>query len=614
MKNKKRSIDKKKIIKIIVAVAVVVIIVLLVWFLYLYPRRIFRENERLLSEAGERYYEINSTRLPKDEGRVISVTLDTLIKQDYLDGLYEAYGNKLCDLNESNVKAVNRDGKYEYYTYLKCGSFESDVDHEGPVITLNGDTDMTVSRGGEFTDPGIKSVVDNVDGEMDTSSVTVDGEVDTSTVGTYEITYTVRDSLDNRTTVTRKVNVEERLSTVVTENTENGYYVGHDVNNYIMFSNMLFRIVKVNDDNSVVIVSNDALANVDYTNDGRFEDSSLDKWLNDYFYNLLEPRYQDLIKSSTWCDDIIENSNTDTTECTRETAKRRVGILSLQDYNLSYDGFSSYLDKTNLSWYSNMASDDAAWAITSVAAYPGSLVASDKTNLLNVVPAVTLKADTAVLDGDGTYTSPYMVLEDTKGRRSSNLNEREIGEYVEYSGYTFRISNILDDGTTEVIMDSVLRSNDEQVNIRYTNTQERKVYNPNQEGNIGYKIKNNMTRYIDTNLFVSKDISVPIYDGRITYQGEHDTKSYNLLITIPSTFDIFSARGSDANDSGYWLIDSSREANTKAVVRSSGTLTYSETSATDDVTAGVKIKAYFNKDVIIEGGSGTIDNPYTLIS
>ena len=86
------------------------------------------------------------------------------------------------------------------------------------------------------------------------------------------------------------------------------------------------------------------------------------------------------------------------------------------------------------------------------------------------------------------------------------------------------------------------------------------------------------------------------------------------MITIPSTFDIFSARGSDANDSGYWLIDSSREANTKAVVRSSGTLTYSETSATDDVTAGVKIKAYFNKDVIIEGGSGTIDNPYTLIS
>ena len=85
------------------------------------------------------------------------------------------------------------------------------------------------------------------------------------------------------------------------------------------------------------------------------------------------------------------------------------------------------------------------------------------------------------------------------------------------------------------------------------------------------------------------------------------------MISIPSTFDIFSARSYDTDDSGYWLIDSSRSANTKAAVRSSGTLTYSESSATDSVTAGVKIKAYFDKDVIIEGGSGTISEPYTLI-
>ena len=140
---------------------------------------------------------------------------------------------------------------------------------------------------------------------MNVDDVTVKGEVDTSKVGTYKITYRIRDSLDNNTTVTRTVKVEERLSTVVKEATKdtNNYYRGQVDNNYVMFNNMLFRIVKVNNDNSVVIVSNDALANVDYTNDGKFTDSSLDKWLNDYFYNLLEPRYQKLIKSSTWCDD-----------------------------------------------------------------------------------------------------------------------------------------------------------------------------------------------------------------------------------------------------------------------------------------------------------------------
>ena len=608
---KKKGIDKNKIIKIVIVVVVIIVLVLLLWFLYFYPNKVFRDNEKLLEEAGKRYYEINDTRLPNEEGRVISVSLNTLVKQKYLDGLYEAYGNKLCDLNESNVKAVNKDGDYTYYTYLKCGKRESSVDHEGPVITLNGSKNMTVSRGDKFNDPGVKSVVDNVDGNMDKSSVSIKGEVDTSKVGVYEITYTISDSLANKTEVTRKVSVEESLASTVKSNTENGYYVGNVDNNYIYFNNMLFRIVRVNDDNSVLIISNDALANVDYTNDGRFTDSALDKWLNDYFYNLLEPSYQDLIKSSSWCDDVISSDNITTTECSRQTDKRKVGILSLQDYNLSYDGVSSYLDKSNFSWYANLAEDNKAWAITSTDSYPNTIYSSESTNLLNVVPALNLKASTTILEGDGTYTDPYVVVKRDTARRSSELNKRQVGEYVSYSGYLFRISNILDDGTTEVIMDSVLKSNNRQIDIGYTNGNNQKVYNPNQEGNIGYKIKNDMTRYINTDLFVSKKISVPIYNKNITYQGKKDTKKYKLLITIPSTFDIFSAKSSTANDSGYWLRDSSKQDNTKAVVRSLGTLTYS--NASDNLQAGVKVLAYFDKDVIIESGKGTYLDPYTLI-
>ena len=610
MKNKK-SINKKKIIRIAVIVAIVVAVVLLVWFLYFYPRKVFRDNERLLQEAGERYYEINRARLPKEEGRVISVTLKTLVDQEYLDALYEAYGNKRCDLNESNVKAVNKDGEFKYYTYLKCGSLESDVDHKGPVIKLKGSKKMTVSRGSEFTDPGIDSVVDDVDGNIDIKDVSIKGSVDTSTVGVYEITYTVSDSLDNTTTVKRKVSVEESLASTVKANTTDGYYVGNVDNNYIYFNNMLFRIVRVNDDDSIVIVSNDALANVDYTNDGRFDGSALDSWLNDYFYNLLEPEYQDLIKASKWCDDVLSNDNVTTTECTRESSNKKVGILSIQDYNRSYDGSGSYLDKSNFTWYANMDGDNNAWAITSTDSYPGIINSSEKTNLLNVVPALTLKSSTTVLDGSGTKDDPYVILDLGSARRSTNLNERQVGEYVRYSGYTFRISNILDDGSTEVIMTSVLKSNDQQVNIGYTNGNKKKVYNPNQEGNIGYKVKNDMTRYIDTDLFVSKNITVPIYNGKITYEGKHDTKKYKLLITIPSTFDIFSARPNTTNDSGYWLRDSSRQDSTKLIVRSLGTVTYAE--ASDSLQAGVKVLAYFDKDVIIEAGSGTYNDPYTLI-
>ena len=602
---------KQKIIKIVGVVLVIVIVVLLIWFVFLYPKKVFSDNEKEFNEAGLRYFEINKSFLPKEEGRVISVTLDTLIKQDYLNSLYVPYSNELCDLKESTVKAVNNGDEYKYYTYLKCGNYESNVDHEGPVITLKGDTEVTVSRGEEYKDPGVSSVVDNVDGEMDVSSVRIKGEVDTSTVGIYEITYTASDSLNNSSEVVRKVKVEERLSSIVNESTEKGYYVGNIENNYIMFNNMLFRIVKVNDDNSVTIVSNDSLANVDYTNDGRFAGSTLDEWLNNYFYNLLEPRYQKLIKSSNWCDDIITSENySSITECNRESAKRKIGILSVQDYNKSYDGKGSYLDKDNLTWYANFDNDNKPWALTTVAIYPNGFSTSDANNLLNVVPALTLKANTTVLDGDGSLNNPYTLLNDSKGRRGSVLNDREIGEYVNYSGYLFRISDTLDDGTTEVIMTSVLKSDDQEIVIGYENSQKSKIYNPNQEGNIGYQIKNNMTSYISTGLFTNKKIKVPIYKNKITYKGDKEEKEYNLLISIPSTFDIFSAKGALSTDRGYWLIDSSREENIKTLIRSLGTITYS--GAPDSITSGVKVKAYFNKNVFITDGSGTSNDPYEI--
>ena len=601
---------KQKIIKIVGAVLVVVIIILLIWFIFLYPRKVFRDNEKVFNEAGLRYYQINNSYLPKDEGRVISVSLDTLIKQDYLDELYVPYSNELCDLKESNVKAIKKDGKYQYYTYLKCGNYESDVDHEGPVIKLNGDTNVTISRGEEYTDPGVKSVIDDTDGKMDISKVSVKGKVDTSSVGTYEITYSASDSLNNKSTTTRIVKVEERLSSIVNDNTENGYYVGNASDNYVLFNHMLFRIVRVNDDNSVVIVSNDALANVDYSTNGKFEDSALDSWLNDYFYELLEPRYQKLIKASTWCDDVVSSDNINTTECSSETAKRNVGILSIQDYNRSYSGRGSYLDKDNLTWYANFDSEKKPWAMTGSAIYPNGFSTSDGKNLLNVVPAVTLKASTTVLEGDGSYTDPYILINDESGKKSSLLNKREIGEYISYSGYLFRISDIIDDGTTEVIMTSVLENDNNEIEIGYQNSQKTKVYNPNQEGNIGYQIKNNMTSYIDPSLFTSKKITVPIYNNKVTYKGKHDEKKYNLLITIPSTFDIFSAKGVLSKDGGYWLIESSKNEDVKTVVRSLGTVTYS--TVYEGITAGVKVKAYLNKNVYITNGDGTELNPYRI--
>ena len=77
------------------------------------------------------------------------------------------------------------------------------VDTSKPVITIIGDTPMTIEVGSTFTDPGA-TATDNYDGNV---TVTSAGTVDANTVGTYTLTYTATDSSNNTLSDTRTVNV-----------------------------------------------------------------------------------------------------------------------------------------------------------------------------------------------------------------------------------------------------------------------------------------------------------------------------------------------------------------------------------------------------------------------
>lgn len=81
-------------------------------------------------------------------------------------------------------------------------------DTTAPVISLNGDANVSVNLGNAYTDAGA-TATDDVDGDL-TSSITVGGDtVNTDAAGTYVITYDVVDSKGNiATQVTRTVTVQ----------------------------------------------------------------------------------------------------------------------------------------------------------------------------------------------------------------------------------------------------------------------------------------------------------------------------------------------------------------------------------------------------------------------
>ena len=89
------------------------------------------------------------------------------------------------------------------------------VDTTVPVITLLGDTTVTIEVGTTYTDSGA-TAADNYDGDL-TSSIAIVNNVDTSTVGTYTVTYNVSDTSGNAAvSVTRTVNVVDTTAPVIT--------------------------------------------------------------------------------------------------------------------------------------------------------------------------------------------------------------------------------------------------------------------------------------------------------------------------------------------------------------------------------------------------------------
>ncbi|MDC0463443.1 DUF5011 domain-containing protein [Flavobacteriaceae bacterium] len=94
---------------------------------------------------------------------------------------------------------------------LSIGYINVIEDTTVPVITLTGESTVTIEVGSTYTDAGA-TASDNYDGDITSSIVTVN-PVDTAVVGVYTVTYSVTDSNGNAAVdVTRTVNVEEPLS------------------------------------------------------------------------------------------------------------------------------------------------------------------------------------------------------------------------------------------------------------------------------------------------------------------------------------------------------------------------------------------------------------------
>ena len=81
----------------------------------------------------------------------------------------------------------------------------SDDDNTAPVVTLIGESSITVTQNATYEDAGA-TAIDNNDGDL-TSNIVTTSNVDTSTLGMYTVTHSVLDASGNNGSASRQVGV-----------------------------------------------------------------------------------------------------------------------------------------------------------------------------------------------------------------------------------------------------------------------------------------------------------------------------------------------------------------------------------------------------------------------
>jgi len=226
------------------------------------------------------------------------------------------------------------------------------------------------------------------------------------------------------------------------------YYIfkGEQVNNYVRYSNMLWRITKINADGTIEMVLNDTLNYLAFDKEKiSFDESNLKNYLNDVFYNNLNNK---ILSKGNYCNDSVSDLNN--VSCTDKSTSY-VKLLSVSDYLNSKKDEKSYLNSEEIVWLYNN-DGNKVWLMNN-----SSLSLSEPNELYQVKPVVVLGNITGVYSGDGTLENPYVIEEETT----------YFASYVKLGEDLYQVYEAKDD-ILKLSMDSLYRNGDTK--YQFSNT------------------------------------------------------------------------------------------------------------------------------------------------
>ena len=604
---------KKKVIIIVISIIIILVLALAISYAYFSTQL----------SGSDQIVKVGTLDLVLDETSE-GITLDNAVGLTDSEGLatdgstfeLRNNGNKAVDyiiyLDDNTIgdNDTRIDDKYLKYNLNKNGA-----DSGATLLTRIGANPNRVLDSGTIEGGGINKyslqlwITDEVDGNY--SGQVFSGKL--------------RVEVSQERPTVAKVLLTDNANNIDTTDPDQTFITGSNPNNYIWYSGKLWRAVSIDpSDNSVKLVTEWNISAIPYDDDSSaFEGSYMEEWLNDttvdgFLGNLRNP--EAFIKmNSKWNASQMSDTSKPPSESEGGTiVEDAVGLLNIYEYTM-ISAKSSYLWTKLLFWC--LTPYDAL-----TVSYVGASGKSSTMNISNtsgIRPSVNLKPEIKVVGGDGTTENPYRLMgENDSNLNGTKLNTRYSGEYINFGtgeNNLYRIVSHETDGLTKITSAEPLKENGIFKELSFGDT----VY---------YSSANTMGsflngEYLSNGYYLTEEQVNMMVDNTTWYLGEVGVgKSYKLAKYADTSmsecatttnakvgllrlgelmagqFDVFE------NNSYYWTLTPYTSISVR-LVHAQG---YAHSSYSPTATFGIKPSLNLKSDVIITGGDGTLQNPFSI--
>lgn len=371
-----QKLDKKVKMFILGVIGVVIFLILIAILIYFISNRkiTFDAVENKMVEAAQNYYNANPTNLPQIEGNSTEVSLSTLEAEGYMKTVtkYVKDDTLACT---GRVTVTKTGASYGYNPYLNCGEIYST----------------------KFLYEELKK------------------DIVTSGDGLYEMALT---SVDNSNATTMKT-----------------FYVyrGDYVDNYIKSQGKVWRVVKLDENNNIMIIYDGT--DLESTWDDRFNaEKNSAAGINEYELSRVKKKTEDIYNGKTF-DTAFKNKlikynacvgkrsstqeiNDGSIECSKVLKDQYFALLPTYDFmNASLDTSCKKLDDLQCSNYNYLASYDRTWSFATgdadttykIYRFSDSVYTSSANTKGKLRLVAYLNKNVTIKSGSGTKNDPYIV-------------------------------------------------------------------------------------------------------------------------------------------------------------------------------------------------------------